>query len=123
MPGRNRSPVEATWGGRQSHLTLGKEIEMNRVSSLVAGLLLVASAAYAQTSTAPANDSQISDHVAAALNRTDPNLVVHLEVTAKDGIVTLSGQTRSPQDAIKAIQTARSVAGVTQVRNRLSSVR
>lgn len=97
---------------------------MNRFSSFAAALLLLATtAAYAQTSKAPTDDSRISDQVAAALHRTDPNLVVHLEVTTKEGIVTLSGQTRSPQDAIKAIQTARSVAGVTQVRNRLSSVR
>jgi osmotically-inducible protein OsmY len=100
-----------------------KEIEMNRVSSWLAALFLLTSAAYAQTSTAPADDSQISNQVTAALQRANPNLVVHLEVTTKDGVVTLSGQTRSPQDAIKAIQTARSVAGVTQVRNRLTTVR
>jgi len=99
-----------------------KEIEMNRFRSFVAVLLLVAGAAHAQTSAAPANDSQISDQVAAALHRADPRLVLHLEVNTKDGVVTLSGETRSPQDAMKAIQTARSVPGVTQVRNRLSSV-
>lgn len=96
---------------------------MNRVSSFLVALLLLASAAYAQTSPQPANDSQISDQVAAALHRADPELVLHLEVNTKDGVVTLSGQTRSPQDAIKAMQTAQSVPGVTQVRNRLSSVR
>jgi osmotically-inducible protein OsmY len=97
---------------------------MNRASSCVASLLLLlGSAAYAQTSTQPANDSQISDQVAAALQRADPTLVVHLEVTTKDGVVTLSGQTRSPQDAIKAIQAAHTVPGVTQVRNRLTTVR
>ena len=95
---------------------------MNRVSSIVASLLLLGSVAYAQTSTPPANDSQISEQVTAALRRADPNLVVKLEVDTKDGVVTLNGQTRSPQDAMKAIQTARSVPGVTQVRNRLSSV-
>lgn len=95
---------------------------MNRFSSLVASLLLVAGAAHAQTSTPPASNSQLSDQVTAAIQRADPGLVLHLEVNAKDGVVTLSGQTRSPRDAIKAIQTARSVPGVTQVRNRLSSV-
>lgn len=95
---------------------------MNRFSSFVAVLLLVVSAAHAQTSAPPANDAQISDQVTAALHRADPGLVLHLEVNTKDGVVTLSGETRSPQDAIKAIQTARSVPGVSQVHNRLSSV-
>lgn len=96
---------------------------MTRFSSFVAVLLLVVCTAHAQTSVPPVNDSQISDQVAAALQRANPGLVLHLEVTTKDGVVTLSGETRSPQDAMKALQTARSVAGVTQVRNRLSSIR
>jgi osmotically-inducible protein OsmY len=95
---------------------------MNRFSSFVAVLLLAAGAAHAQTGTQPASDSQISDQVTAAIQRADPNLVLHLAVETKDGVVTLSGQTRSPQNAMKALQTARSVPGVTQVRNRLSSV-
>jgi osmotically-inducible protein OsmY len=94
---------------------------MNRVSSFLAALLLLASAAYAQT-TQPALDAHISDQGAAAIQPADPGLVLHLEVSTKDGVVTLSGQTRSPQNVVKAIQTARSVPGVTQVRNRLSSV-
>lgn len=95
---------------------------MNRFSSFIAVLVLTAGAAHAQTGTQPASDSQISDQVTAAIHRADPNLVVHLEVNTKDGVVTLNGETRSPQNAMKAIQVARSVPGVTQVRNRLSSV-
>ena len=96
---------------------------MNRVSSFVAlaaSTVLLAGAAFAQSSAAPA-DSQISDQVTAAVRKTDPNLVVRLDVSTKDGVVTLSGQTRSASDAMKALQAARNVAGVTKVVNRLSS--
>jgi len=97
---------------------------MNRVSSFVAlaaSAVLLASAAYAQSSAAPASDSQLSDQVAAAVRQNNPNLVVGLDVSTKDGVVTLSGQTRSAQDAMKALQAARRVPGVTKVVNRLSS--
>lgn len=96
---------------------------MKRVSSFVAlaaSTLLLASVAYAQSSAAPA-DSQISDQVAAAVRQANPNLVVRLDVTTKDGVVTLSGQTRTTLDAMKALQVARGVPGVTKVVNRLSS--
>lgn len=97
---------------------------MNRVSSFVAlaaSALLLAGAAHAQSSAAPAGDSQLSDQVAAAVRHENPNLVFGLDVSTKDGVVTLSGQTRSAQDAMKALQAARRVPGVTKVVNRLSS--
>lgn len=96
---------------------------MQRVNSFIAlagSALLLAGAAYAQSSAAPA-DSQISDQVAAAVRKTDPNLVVRLDVSTKDGVVTLNGQTRSAGDAMRALQAARRVPGVTKVVNRLSS--
>jgi osmotically-inducible protein OsmY len=97
---------------------------MNRVSSFVAvaGLMLLGSSAMAQSSPSeqPVGDSQISDQVVAALRRTDASLVRRLEVSTKDGVVTLSGHATSVQAAMKAVQTARNVPGVTKVRNQLS---
>lgn len=96
---------------------------MKPVSSFVAlagSALLLVAGAHAQSSAAP-GDSQLSDQVAAAVRQQNPNLVVGLDVSTKDGVVTLSGQTRSAQDAMKALQAARRVPGVTKVVNRLSS--
>ena len=95
---------------------------MNRVSSFVAlaASTVVLASAYAQSSAAPA-DAQISDQVTAAVRKEDPNRVVHLDVSTKDGVVTLSGETRSAGDDMKALQAARRVPGVTKVVNRLSS--
>lgn len=97
---------------------------MNRVSSFVsviACLVLLGSGAIAHSSPGaqPVSDSQITDQVVAAVRRTAPNLV-RLEVNTKDGVVTVSGQARSAQAAMNAIQAAQSVPGVTKVRNKLS---
>ncbi len=79
--------------------------------------------AQSSPSAQPVNDSQLSDQVVAALRRTDASLVSRLEVSTRDGVVTLSGHATSIQAAMKAVQAARNVPGVTKVRNQMSVTR
>lgn len=93
-----------------------------RTSFIAAGALalVVGAAAAFGASAAPASDAQISDQVSARIAQTEPSLANRLQVSTKDGVVTLSGQAGSGLAVIKALQEARHVPGVVKVENHLT---
>lgn len=96
-----------------------------RTSLIVSGTLIVSSAlallagtaSAVAASSAAASDAQITDRVAARLAESDPSGASRLQVTTKDGVVTLSGHAGSGLAALKAVQVARHVEGVTKVQD------
>jgi hypothetical protein len=110
--GRSRGPMST------------RRQELKRASLLVAlvgSVWLLGGAAIAADSPSvpPGNDAQITDQVTAALRQIDPTLGRRLVVMTENGVVTLTGQT-GPGFARSALQAAKSVPGVTKVRNQMS---
>lgn len=69
------------------------------------------------------NDGALADRVKSVINaETSPGSVV-LDVTAKDGIVTLHGTAATDSERERAARVASSVAGVQSVKNELVIVR
>jgi osmotically-inducible protein OsmY len=64
-------------------------------------------------------DAQITEQVTAALGQIDKEQARRLHVSTEDGVVTLTG-TVSPGLALKALNAAKGVQGVTKVRNRMT---
>jgi osmotically-inducible protein OsmY len=94
---------------------------MNRAKSLVAlvgSFMLLTSAAFAADPTV--SDGQITSQVVSAVRAIGPDIVQRLQVTTKDGVVTLGGRVRSVQSMAKALAAAESVPGVSKVLNRMS---
>jgi len=79
-----------------------------------------AASADSPSPTPSATDAEITQRVMGKLSVDDPTLARLLQVSTKDGVVTLSGLAYTGADALKALRDARSVAGVTKVRNRMS---
>lgn len=101
-----------------------KRPESKRASlfaALVGSVWLLGGAAIAADSPSvqPGSDAQITDQVTAALRQIDPTVGRRLVVMTESGVVTLTGQT-SPGFARSALQAAKSVPGVTKVRNRMA---
>jgi len=94
--------------------------QMSRTKSFfaaaVVGCLSLAGVALAD---APVNDSQITDLVMGKLSVDDPAIVKRVQVSTKDGVVTLSGRANTGSEAAKALRDASSVAGVVKVENHL----
>jgi|HubBroStandDraft_4_1064222.scaffolds.fasta_scaffold61750_2 osmotically-inducible protein OsmY len=73
----------------------------------------------AQSDAQPANDTEITGQVVAALSRIDPQQARRLQVTTRDGVVTLTGPV-SPGVAVQALNAVKGVQGVVKVRNNMS---
>jgi osmotically-inducible protein OsmY len=94
------------------------------VTTLVGSLMLFCAAAFAADApvNGPAGDVQITDQVVGAIRAVDPSAARRLQVTTKDGIVTLSGQAYTSYDVAMALSAAKSVPGVSKVLNRTTFV-
>ncbi len=65
------------------------------------------------------SDAQITDQVMRKLTREMPDSFVGLRVNTDNGIVTLSGRADTGLTKMKAVQDARRVPGVTEVKDHL----
>lgn len=94
------------------------------VATLVGSRMLFCVAAFAADAPAngPAGDVQITDQVVDAIRAVDPSAARRLQVTTKDGIVTLRGQAYTSYNVSKALSAAKSVPGVSKVLNRTTFV-
>ena len=94
-----------------------------RTLSLIPTVVLVAtlSVACAGKAIRPAtDDSGISTRVRTALLN-DPQVAANsINVTAANGVVTLSGQVRTPAERDRAVTVARQTVGVSDVRSELA---
>ena len=94
-----------------------------RTLSLIPTIVLVASLSVAcgSKSIRPAtDDSGISTRVRTALLN-DPQVAAgNINVTAANGVVTLSGQVRTPAERDRAVAVARQTSGVNDVRSELA---
>jgi osmotically-inducible protein OsmY len=96
---------------------------MKRPNTLVAAAAgcaaFLAGVAFAADSGQP-NDAQITHRVEGKLQVDDPQVARMIQVSTKDGIVTLNGLTFNGADEAKVLRDAESVEGVVKVDNRLS---
>lgn len=93
------------------------------IVSMAAGCLAVLVGAGFVTSAHAADsvsDSQLTGRVKGKLAVDDPQVAGLIQVSAKDGIITLSGTTYTGQQVLKVLKDAQSVAGVVKVQNRMS---
>jgi osmotically-inducible protein OsmY len=65
------------------------------------------------------DDATISTRVKTALLNAPNVAATHIDVETAQGVVTLSGTVRSAEEAQQAIQTARKINGVRDVRSKL----
>ena len=98
---------------------------MKRVNVFVAAAVgcaaFLAGVAFADGSGgAPASDAVITQRVMGKLADDDPQVAKFIQVSVKDGIVTLSGLTYDPLAAAKVLRDAASVEGVVKVENHLT---
>lgn len=80
----------------------------------------VAFAGTGTTHTPKASDATITHRVMGKLAVDDPEVARGIQVSTKDGVVTLKGMTFNGADEAKVIRDAESVEGVVKVKNRLS---
>lgn len=92
------------------------------VSAAVGCLGLLAGAGFASSahSADAVTDSQVTGRVMGKLAVDDPEIARLVQVSTKDGVVTLSGTAYTGQQVIKLLKDAESVAGVVKVQNRLA---
>jgi osmotically-inducible protein OsmY len=84
-------------------------------------LLLGACTAQEQRSTSTsANDAYLATAVGAKLATIDVDAVTRVHISANNGVITLAGQARSPQERLRYANAAQSVSGVKGVRDELS---
>lgn len=77
--------------------------------------------AFAANGSAPqASDATITHRVMGKLAVDDPEVARLIQVSTKDGVVTLNGLTFNGADEAKVLRDAQSVEGVVKVENRLS---
>ncbi len=88
-------------------------------SMLAAGTTVALAAANTGSPETKASDAQISQQVKQKLTRDMPGSLVGLQVQTQDGVVTLSGRADTGLSELKALQDARRVPGVTDVKNHL----
>ena len=84
------------------------------------GLSLVLLAAFLSSCKRGPSDETLTQNVRAKLNADPPLASQAINVTAKDGVVTLAGTVNSDLDKSRAEQLARSVEGVKSVNNNLT---
>lgn len=65
------------------------------------------------------SDAEITDRVVHALADAQGDVAGRIQVSTVNGVVTLEGSGLTSAQALKAVQGARQVGGVTEVRNRL----
>lgn len=81
----------------------------------------LAGVAFADNGSAPpASDATITHRVMGKLSVDDPQVARMIQVSTKNGIVTLNGVTYNGMDEAKVLRDAESVEGVVKVENRLS---
>ncbi len=92
------------------------------VSTAVGCLALIAGVGFSSSahSADAVSDSQLTGRVMGKLSVDDPEIAPRIQVSAKDGVVTLTGTAYTGQQVLKALRDAESVAGVVKVQNRLS---
>lgn len=73
-----------------------------------------------QSSSAPVSDATITQRVMGKLMDDDPEVAHLIQVSTKNGVVTLNGLAYNPMDEAKVIRDAESVEGVVKVKNRMS---
>lgn len=85
-------------------------------------LALLAGAGLATTAHAAdaISDSQLTGRVRGKLAVDDPQVAQRIQVSAKDGVITLEGTVYTGQEALKVLKDAESVEGVVKVQNRIS---
>lgn len=86
------------------------------MKKLVAGVMLAAGLLLAQGTPA---DDKLFDEVRMKLTQDTTVRGGHLNVTVKDGVVTLRGKVRQEKQKVKAERVARKVKGVKNVVNEL----
>ena len=67
-----------------------------------------------------ANDAYLTSAVSAKLASVDVDAVTRVHVSVNHGVVTLSGQAHNPAERARYVDTAKSVSGVTSVRDTLT---
>jgi osmotically-inducible protein OsmY len=90
----------------------------NQLLSGVVGALLLTATVVVQAD--EAGDQQITQQVKEKLASKDPQIAPRIEVTTRDGVVTLRGVAFTPQYILDALRDAGSVQGVTKVENHLA---
>jgi osmotically-inducible protein OsmY len=65
-------------------------------------------------------DDQITERVVGKLSVDDASVAKHLQVSTKEGVVTLSGNAMTASAVVRAVKDAESVVGVVKVQNHLS---
>jgi Predicted periplasmic or secreted lipoprotein len=91
-------------------------------AAIAAAFVLTAGGAFANSegSGQPVTDTVITTKVKAELVKDDTTKARHINVTTKNGVVTLSGAVDSPTERAQAAQDAQKIEGVVRVDNRLS---
>jgi len=79
----------------------------------------VSFAAAGSSEQATPSDARIANQVMQTLTREMPNSFVGLKVETQNGVVTLSGRADTGLAKLKAVQKARQVPGVTDVKDNL----
>jgi osmotically-inducible protein OsmY len=90
------------------------------VAAIVASLAIGASSAFAYGSDHPIEDSVLTTKVKAKLVEDNTTKARHINVTTKNGVVTLSGTVDSTTEKDAAAQDAQKVEGVASVDNQLT---
>jgi osmotically-inducible protein OsmY len=94
---------------------------MRTLLSLALAVVVAGCSAQDQRSTSnTANDAYLTAAVGAKLASIDVDAVTRVHVTAAHGVVTLSGQAHNPAERARYIDGAKSVNGVTSVRDNLT---
>lgn len=89
------------------------------IAAAAAALIFSAGVASAEGSEHPVKDSVITTKVKAELVKDDTTKARHINVTTRNGVVTLSGTVDSETEKEKAAQDAQLVEGVASVDNKL----
>jgi osmotically-inducible protein OsmY len=88
-------------------------------SALAAGTTAAFAAANSNSAESTRSDAQITHEVQQKLQRTVPNGLENVQVETKDGVVTLTGRAATGLSELKALQIAKQVPGVTDVKDHL----
>jgi osmotically-inducible protein OsmY len=114
--------LRAAWGTQPSQEDAKKMKRAHCFLAVAAGCAaFLTGVAFAGDGGAPqASDATITHRVMGKLAVDDPEVARMIQVSTKDGVVTLSGLTFNGEDEAKVIRDAQSVEGVVTVKNRLS---